>query len=173
MIKYDLAYYENMLRIYSKTAETINKIRWDWVSEIEPKTVLDYGSGIGWFKAYAPVGIDVYTYDIMPVIQTGITLRMYDLCCFWDVLEHVPDFAEIEPILALSNHVAVTLPIWHNKGDVTKWKHFKPGEHLHFMTEEIIEALFNKYGFDLLKKGQPENALRVDITSFLFKKRKV
>lgn len=167
-MRYDLAYYENMLRQYSATAEMISKIRWEWIAEFKPRTVLDYGSGVGWFKAWAPQGITVYSYDTGEYPQTGIELLMYDVTCFWDVLEHIRDFDVIEPILALSRNVAGTVPIKPEDIAFSNWKHFKPGEHLHYWTEETLTGLFGRYGFSLLKTGYPECPPRQEVLSFAY-----
>lgn len=168
---YDLDYYENMLRIYSESAGYICGVRWEFISELAPKVVLDYGCGVGWFRAYRPEGVEVYTYDIGPAPQTGLELRMYDVTCFWDVLEHITDFSVIEPVLALSRHVAVTVPIFEDDpAALSNWKHFKPGEHLHYFTPETLGALMARYGFVEKKRGQPECPPREDVWSFMFKK---
>ncbi len=170
---YDLNYYENLLKMYSKSAEQINNIRWEFISDINPKVVLDYGSGVGWFRAYRPKDVEVYSYDIGNFPQTGIELRMYDVVCFWDVVEHVPDFTILESILNLSRHVAITLPIYEeNVENLEAWKHFKPNEHLHYFTKKSLVALLNKYFFEEIKSGQPECPPRQDIWSFLFKRSK-
>lgn len=163
---YDLEYFEKMLRLNSATAEKICKIRWEWVSEVKPRTVLDYGSGVGWFRAHRPPGTEVFTFDVGPFPQTGIPLKLFDVVCFWDTLEHIPDFSKIEPILALTSWVALTLPIVD--GPLSASKHFKPGEHLHYFTEDTLSALFRKYGFRLMKKGSPECPPREEAHSFLF-----
>jgi hypothetical protein len=169
-MKYDLEYYENMLRQYSATAEQICKIRWEWISEADPKTVLDYGCGCGWFRAWRPKGVEVHTYDIGGYPQTGIELKMYDVVCFWDVLEHILDFRNIEPILALSRYVAATIPLVTDDIELYQSKHFKPSEHLHFYKKETLDALMKRYGFELVKKGTPECPPRVEITSVLYAK---
>lgn len=169
-MKYDLDYYENMLREYSKTGEKIAAIRWGWLASLNPTTVLDYGSGVGWFRAWRPKGVEVYSYDMGIYPQTGIDLIMYDVVCFWDVLEHILDFTQIEPLLALARNVAVTLPIMPEKERYDQWKHFKPGEHLHYFTAATLDALFSKYGFKMIKTGQPECPPRKDITSVLYEK---
>lgn len=169
-MKYDLEYYENMLREYSKTAEEISKIRWDWIKELDPRVVLDYGSGVGWFRAWRPKGVQVYSYDVADYPQTGVELVIYDIVCFWDVLEHISDFAVIEPILALAKNVAITLPLMPKGERFDTWKHFKPGEHLHYFTEVTLNALFSRYGFELIKAGQPECPPRKDIVSVLYAK---
>jgi len=169
---YDIEYYENMLRNYSKTAEQISEVRWRFISQLNPKTVLDYGSGVGWFRAFRPAGVSVWSYDIMPVPQTGIDLRMYDVVCFWDVLEHIPDFSRIEPVLALARHIAASLPLLPNNNpqQLSEWKHFKPGEHLHYFSHDTLSALMKTYGFVELKKGMPECPPREGIWSYLFAK---
>lgn len=174
-MKYDLDYYENMLRLYSHTAKQINEIRWKFISSLNPSTVLDYGSGVGWFRAWRPKGVKVFSHDIAPAFpQTGIDLRIYDIVCFWDVLEHIDDFRKVEPVLALAKAVAATLPIAPTESEsIGSWKHFKPGEHLHYFTERTLTSLFDKYGFRLLEKGQPECPPREDVTSFLFVRKEV
>jgi hypothetical protein len=172
MLKYDLEYFELMLRQNSKTAEEICQIRWKWIEQINPKIVLDYGSGVGWFRAWRPQGVEVFTYDIGKYPQTGIKLKIYDIVCFWDVLEHIEEFKRIEPILRIANHVALSIPLLIDEQQLSIWKHFKPGEHLHYWNQRTLDAFFEKYGFELLKKGNPECPPRVDIGSFLYERRR-
>jgi hypothetical protein len=169
-MNYGLEYYEKMLRQYSETGEEIARIRWDFISEINPRVVLDYGSGVGWFRAWRPPGVKVDSYDIGPVPQTEIRLTMYDVTCFWDVLEHIPNIEGLEPILNLSRHVALTIPIQPTNTPVNDWRHFKPMEHLNYFTQNSIQDLLGQYGFNLLKESKAECPPRTDIHSFLFKK---
>jgi len=170
---YDLNYYEKMLRLYSGTAEEINKRRWHFLkSHIQRlNTVLDYGCGVGWFRAWRPPGVKVFSFDIAMYPQTGVEIQIYDCTCFWDVLEHIPDFAAIEPILALSRFVAVSIPIPNDETGLNGWKHFKPGEHLHYFTRASLNALFNKYGFDLLLEDDFECPPRLDVSSFIYRRK--
>jgi len=171
-MKYDLEYYELMLRKYSLTAAQLAEIRWNFLSRLELKTVLDYGSGVGWFRAWRPKGVEVDTYDIADYPQTGIRFVAYDCVCFWDVLEHIPDFSEIEPALRLARNVAGSIPIKPNETDYAEWVHFKPGEHLHFWTEETLDALFRRYGFEKVCINTPECPPRHDILSFIYRENK-
>jgi hypothetical protein len=159
-----------MLRVYSRTAGHICKIRWDFVKEIDPKSVLDYGSGCGFFKAFAPQGILVDTYDIMPVPITGINQDRYDLVTFWDVLEHIPDFSVIVPVLSLCDHVAITVPVKPDDMEWKDFKHYKPLEHIHHFTDDSLISLMETFGFKLIKAATPECPPREYIHSFLFKK---
>lgn len=170
---YDIEYYENLLRIYSKTAEEISHLRWHFlVAHIKPlDKVLDYGSGVGWFRAWRPPGVTVWSYDLGLYPQTGIDIVSYDVTCFWDVLEHIRDFKELEAILALSKNVACTVPIIPEEG-LAEWKHFKPGEHLHYFTKDSLLALFDKYDFSLVVDIDVECPPRTDVMTFLFSRRK-
>lgn len=170
---YNLGYFEGMLKNYSETAKRICTIRWEFVAEANAKTVLDYGSGVGWFRAFRPNGLAVDSYDVAGYPQTGINHDQYDLMCLWDVLEHLENFTEIEVLLHKTTFVALTVPVKPEGVDIGKWKHTKPGEHLKVFTHEILDAFMDKYGYELIKKGQPECPPREDIWSFLYGKAKI
>jgi 2-polyprenyl-3-methyl-5-hydroxy-6-metoxy-1,4-benzoquinol methylase len=129
----------NLLKIHSHTASKINIIRWGWVSQYKPKTVLDYGSGVGWFKAFAPEGIKIDNYDVMPTPQTGITLNHYDLITFWDVLEHIENLDGLNNIFNMAEHIAISVPICPDDKVLYYWKHYKPEEHVNYFTINEIE----------------------------------
>jgi hypothetical protein len=168
-MKYNIEYYEKMLRQNSGSGEMIAKIRWDFISEVRPRRVLDYGSGVGWFRAWRPAGVTVDSYDILPVPQTEIKLAIYDVTCFWDVLEHIQDFGVIAPVIALSKHLAVTVPVRPPGKEYARWKHSKPSEHVNVFTSEGLSDLMSYFGFELMKEEKAECPPRTDIISFLFK----
>jgi len=57
----------------------------------------------------------------------------YAITC-WDSLEHIP---EPEKLLAqVTNWLFVSMPIYEDMADVLQSKHYKPGEHLHYFTQE-------------------------------------
>jgi hypothetical protein len=177
MFKYDINYYTNLLKIHSHTAKMINEIRWEWVKECNARSILDYGSGVGWFKAYAPKDVEVDTFDIMPTLQTGITKSEYDLITFWDVLEHINDIYSLKDIIHKANYIAASVPIIPkpmllDRKLLKTWKHYKPGEHINLFYEDSFENLFcGCWNFKLVKYGQPECPPREDIWNFLFKRR--
>lgn len=173
---YDTDYFYKMLRLYSQTAEDICERRWDFIEEgfgitADGLTVLDYGSGCGFFKAFAPAGALVDTFDLMPVPQTGITREHYDLLTFWDVLEHVPNLMDLKPIFDKADRfVAVTVPIKPDGLAWEKYKHFKPGEHIHHFQHDYLQAVMRLFGFELVLSGTPECPPREMIGSFLFRR---
>ena len=172
MIKapYDLAYWDRMLRQNTGTAQRINAIRWHFLKEFSLKAVLDYGSGVGWFRAFSSPGVEVDTYDTAAWPQTGILHDHYDLVAFWDVLEHIGNFEIIRPILSITRLVAFCMPILPKGKSLQGWKHFKPGEHLHYFTKPHLEAIFGNYEFKMLKEGYPESecGIREDIYSAVY-----
>jgi hypothetical protein len=110
----------------------------------------------------------------MPVPQTGIPENIeFDVITLWDVLEHIPDFTSLAPVLAKTRFVALSLPIKPDGKRWEQWKHFKPGEHLHYYSEDLLVALFEKYDFKLVVSGTPECPPREDVWSFIFAKKDI
>ena len=170
-IIYNLDYYENMLRMYSATSEHITKIRWNFVAETKAKYALDFGCGCGWFRAFRPGSIEVDSFDVASVPQTGILRKNYDLVCMWDVLEHIENYTHILAVLAQkTRYIALTVPIIPEGTKIEKWRHFKPYEHCSYFICSELDALFQSIGFFIVKKGQPECPPRKDIWSFLYEK---
>lgn len=171
--KYDTDYYYRMLRMYAPTGGKIAWIRWSFIDEFKPKTVLDYGSGLGFFASMAPGDVTVDTYDIGPYVTTGIKHEKYDMVCLWDVLEHLPDFSCLDEHLRFTDYVALTVPMLPDGKELLTWKHFKPGEHLHYFTNETLDSIFKIYGFTRIKSGYPECPPREDIISIVYGKRSI
>lgn len=178
MIEYDQDYYYNLLRIQASTAQMICDIRWDFIKaflspkgeELEELIVLDYGCGVGFMKAFAPKWAYVDTYDIMPVPQTGLRHDKYDLLMLYDVLEHIPDFTELLPTLMKVRHVVLSIPIKPHNIPWKAYKHFKPGEHLHYLTNGLLIYLFETFGFKLMAKEIPECPPREFVWTYMFKR---
>jgi hypothetical protein len=167
-IKYDLNYLENLLRIQARTGQLIAEIRWDFIDckKNNIKTILDYGSGVGFFRAFRPEGIEVDNYDVNPCApQTGITKKTYDLVCLWDVLEHLTAPLEFD-----SKFITITVPIKPKDILLKDWYHFKPGEHLVYFSQEYLDLIFKNFGYQRIKLGQPECPPRKDVWSILYEK---
>jgi len=169
---YNEDYYYNLLRIQTQHAAYISKVRWDFISDSNPRYVLDYGSGAGFFKAFAPSHIHVDTYDIGPYTQTGIRRKAYDVICLWDVLEHLPKIDDqLAQLFGNTRYVALTIPVLPMGKDLEKWKHRKPGEHIRDftnITDVILE--FDRLNFKCRKINTKECPPREDIYSFLFER---
>ena len=166
---YNQQYYDNMLKNYSGTAEYICRKRWEFVGQVNPKLVLDFGCGVGWFRAFAPADVKVDTYDVMPVMQTGIQHDHYDLVTFWDSMEHMTA-GYVRNALLLGDAVALTVPICPDGVDIRNWRHFKPGEHLWYPSREEVVEVIEHHGFKVVEFGQVECPPRTDVWSFLFER---
>ena len=149
----------------------MSDLRWNFIQAAldlqSASRVLDVGYGNGAFLKRAEAagmsifGIDLHTEDFgVPVVGFD-TPQDYDLVCFFDSLEHLPDFA---PIFGLNaHHVIVSIPntpsFIQTKPEC--WRHFKPGEHLHYFSRTSLDMLMRIWGFSQrVVDGFPEDALR-------------
>lgn len=132
--------------------------------------ILDIGYGNGAFLKHARAagmnifGIDVHSEDFGIPNVTFDTDLCFDLICFFDSLEHFPAF---DPIFGLrSHHTIVSIP---NTPDLiltrpAAWRHFKPGEHLHYFSRRSLGLVMDAWGFSKLTEGFPEDELRGKLT---------
>ena len=179
-IEYNRSYYDNLKKQHSNTAKVINEIRWNFVKDIPFKNVLDYGCGCGELSLFSPEKVSVDSYDIgmlngSSYPQTGITRQYYDLTFFNDVIEHVDwvNSPDENMIKAFNNtaYICISVPVWSGlMENVHTWKHYKPGEHLYYFSEDSVIDFFIKRNMSLIKRGYPECPPRQDIFSGIFKK---
>jgi hypothetical protein len=114
--------------------------------------LLDVGYGTGAFvRAAEEAGFDAFGYDLHRVacnvreIDIGKDDSFWDVVTCFDSLEHFADFEIVRPLLHRARHVLVSLPLappgfpWERH-----WKHYKPGEHLHFFTADSLCSLIDK-----------------------------
>lgn len=175
---YDSDYYENLLHMYAGSAKEIAQVRWGWVSEVCATTILDYGAGLNFITIFAPAGTDIDSFDIghiddNPYPQTGIRHEHYDLIFFNDVVEHVdwdnaPDL-RMEEMFSRTDWISVSIPILPDGLPLKEWKHYKPGEHLIYFSEESLDEFFKERGFEKVKSGHPECPPRADVLSVLYR----
>ncbi len=178
IFKYDNQFWKVMKELNIKTAKRINEVRWDFVKEIKPKIVLDYGAGLDLLRKYAPKEVTVDTFDIgsYPIKYTGIRHKFYDLIFFCDILEHLPDFRVLDDIFDKTEHVFISIPILPPNRSLENCYHliFDSVVHLHFFTKESLNLFFEARRFKLIKSGYPEVecGIREDIYTALYKKEK-
>jgi hypothetical protein len=152
--------------------QEMSRIRWDFIQKnlnLAPGSkVLDVGYGNGSFLKYAQAhgGADIYGIDLhgedfgVPEVQFGTAIE-FDLVCFFDSLEHFDNF-DLPHSLQTKN-VIVSIP---NAPDFLlkapqDWRHYKPGEHLHYFSHESLDlCLFHAGLKHKIVEGYPEDALR-------------
>lgn len=151
--------------------EEMSAIRWNFIQQslhlASGSRILDVGYGNGAFLMHARrhdmavFGLDVHGEDFgIPTVSYD-TADAFDLVCFFDSLEHLPDFGCLFGLRAAA--VAVSLP---NRPEQLLhapqcWRHYKPGEHLHYFSHASLDALMRKWGLPVrVASGFPEDALR-------------
>lgn len=174
---YDDAY----IRPYNALhTEEMSKVRWDFIDEIlelDPGSkILDIGYGNGAFLKYVQkLGMDVYGIDVhgqdygIKEVTYDVDIE-YDLVCFFDSLEHLPSFS---PLFQLNmKNMVVSIPFVPPffLGSPLSWKHYKPGEHLHYFSPNslsyLVSLLGGKYSLELMEDGFPEDDLRGKFYTF-------
>lgn len=166
-VRYDGAYAH---QYDSRPVREMSEVRWQFIQShlrLPPGSrVLDVGYGNGAFLKRAREagmtihGIDVHTEDFgIPTVDFDTDLT-FDLVCFFDSIEHFPVF---EPIFQLAaRHVIVSIPntpatILSNP---RAWRHYKPGEHLHYFSRKSLDLLMRQWGLTKVTDGYPEDQLR-------------
>jgi len=146
-------------------------LRWNfiqhWLALTAGSRILDIGYGNGAFLKFARRrGMDVFGLDVhgedfgVPTLVRGAA-GGFDLICFFDSLEHLPAF---EHLFALRpSAVIVSIPDVPDYLLETPrhWRHYKPGEHLHYFSRRSLDLLMRKWGLTTkLADGCPEDDLR-------------
>ena len=155
----------------ARPVKAMSEVRWNFIQSHLNLPVnsrlLDIGYGNGAFLKHAQAagmriyGIDIHSEDFgIPHVNFDTPL-VFDLICFFDSLEHFPDFS---PIFKLrSRHVIVSIPNTPSFVLTTPqaWRHFKPGEHLHYFSRKSLDNLMRDWGFShKVTEGFPEDELR-------------
>ncbi|HHJ1397650.1 TPA: methyltransferase domain-containing protein [Pseudomonas aeruginosa] len=87
----------------------------------------------------------------------------------WDSLEHVPDPETL--VRSVGEWVFVSMPVYMSQYDCLRSKHYKPGEHLYYWTQNGLIAWFARHGFGCVEINERESELgREGITSFAFRR---
>lgn len=111
--------------------------------------LLDVGYGTGAFvRTASTAGFEAYGCDVHGV-DRGIQEKPlvsedeWDAVTFFDSLEHFPDLEVIRQLSRRAKVIVVSLPKTPRFfPECKKWRHYKPGEHLHYFTEGSLKRLF-------------------------------
>lgn len=136
--------------------------------------VLDIGIGSGQFIRSRPntFGMDVNPKAKLWLKSQGLaadSLEGYSGFTFWDVLEHIDVPQAYFKHMEKGSYLFTSLPIFDDLNKVRESKHYKPGEHLYYWTEQGFINWMAEYRFRLLESSRFEsNAGRENIGSFAF-----
>lgn len=156
---------------YKRQSELLQALRLGFVTAAhgrEVNTLLDCGYGNGAFMTFAKqhvpyvygvdvTGINVPNCYIMPEFVKA------DVTTFFDAFEHIPDLSFIKELH--TETVVISLPWCHLLTEgvewfETKYKHFKPDEHLHHFNEHSLAALMSHYGWQSIALSSHEDIVR-------------
>lgn len=148
----------------------MSELRWNfiqrWLRLADGSRILDIGYGNGAFLKFARQhGMEVFGFDVhdedfgIPALDHGVA--GFDLICFFDSLEHLPAFEHL--FVLHPSAVIVSIPDAPDFLLETprEWRHFKPGEHLHYFSRHSLDLLMCEWGLTTkLVEGFPEDDLR-------------
>jgi 2-polyprenyl-3-methyl-5-hydroxy-6-metoxy-1,4-benzoquinol methylase len=180
-VAYDAAYLQHYKELEgTPIARALNAGRCAMLARVALRDarVLDVGVGSGLFLTVArDAGYDVRGYDVNP--QAVLDLRArdlyaddfaeFDVVTFWDSLEHIEDPGAAISRIKRGAVAIVALPVFDDLTRIRESKHYKPGEHLYYWTEQGFVDWMSHYGFRLLERSHHEvEAGREGIAAFAF-----
>lgn len=123
-------------------------------------TLLDYGCASGAFHRANRNGFITSGYDINPhygyhaIPDSGV-----DILTMWDVIEHLHNPAELIQKFK-AKYLFLCTPNVDAAGELAEWKHYRPGEHLHYFNLKSLTELLNQNGYRVLEHNFTEGAIR-------------
>ena len=185
-IVYGKAYFEKYVR-YEKTelGQRLNQFRIDLVNKYSDGNVIDFGCGCGTFiKARGRVvtqGYEIISEAIDWLQENHIFFDPYEFVegkrryiasmSFFDSFEHIENFENA--ICYVNNYVFISMPIYRNAEHVLTSKHYRPGEHFWYFTEDGLKHVMQGNGFHCVEISGVESELgREDILTFVFARTK-
>lgn len=160
----------------SEIAAAINAARIALVARHYAGRVCDIGVGSGAFVASRPdtVGFDVNPRAVEWLRSRGLWAAPGNNFCaytFWDVIEHLPTPVDYLGLVPLQGLVFVSLPIFDDLRAIRTSRHYRPGEHLYYFTDQGFRNWMGLHGFALLETNTAEtDAGRDSIRSYAFKR---
>ncbi len=98
------------------------------------------------------------------IFHLPAAIAHYHIITFYDSLEHFPSLDFLGTLAA--DYLVISLPWchWNERGwwqpEFRTWKHFKPGEHLHYFNDVSLKKLLKHHGFLCLHAGNVEDGIR-------------
>lgn len=175
-VAYDQQYFDHYRDLAgTPIARALNEGRRSMVERHWQGPVLDVGIGSGEFLASSPegsCGVDVNPCAVEMLKATGRyadDVSAFRAVTFWDSLEHI-DAPEIYlKRIPRGAFVFVAIPIMADIAKVRESKHYKPGEHLYYFTEQGFVDWMALYGYRLLEISTHEmDAGRESIGAYAF-----
>ena len=141
-------------------------------------TVLDFGAGDGAFLREARSwGFDAKGFEVIRSAADALAAEglydddpgMFDAVTAWDSIEHMDDPGRMLRRITRGALFCCSLPIFGDLRGIRHSKHYRPGEHLLYFTDEGFVDWMKRYGFRLLERSDHEvKAGRESIGAYAF-----
>ena len=116
--------------------------------------ILDIGYGNGSFlRKAAKAGFDTFGNDVhgadygvreVPLVEAAN--GSWDVVTFFDSLEHFSDLSLPRAIASRARVVVISIPCRPDGFPAHKeWRHYRPGEHLHYFSRYSLELFFSEH----------------------------
>lgn len=141
--------------------------------------MLDIGYGNGSFLRVAQAaGLEAFGHDLhqrKDGIRRGDLSNPYTIITMFDSLEHFSCFDQLQ---LRSQHLIVSIPerpTWPIE-QLPMWRHFKPGEHIHYFSQQSLIALAYRLGYafshfqvleDVARTPQPGTSINIGTYHFI------
>lgn len=161
-------------RDVSAMGDLLTSARCHFVRGFWPGELVDIGIGGGKFCESADAyGFDVNSDAIDWLEENGRYRNPYttpvEAVTCWDSLEHIPDPAAL--LACVRKWLFVSIPIFKNADHCLQSRHYKPGEHIWYFTEEGFLLWCAEQRFELIAKTDIESRLGRDgIMTFSFRR---
>lgn len=166
-----VSYDQQYVKASSKTNVAMAYMRLGWLSAFLPYdklkelNVVDIGSGTGVLASvFAQICKTVKKYDLTGETISEEELRTtdWDLVVLNDVLEH---YDNIDDLFALKwRYCFLSFPETPETTtfeELTKWRHFRPNEHIYHLHEIGVRGWAQKMGAEVLATSNFEDILRL------------
>ena len=170
-LKAVVSYDENYAKKYDDMPHfEMSRLRADFVEKSFPvgkiHKVLDVGHANGAFvkemiaRSYDAFGTDLHGIDFgVPEVDL-MGPETFDLVTFFDSLEHFENVRQ--PLHKSNRFVLVSVPNTPPNLEkfIDSWRHFRPGEHLHYFNLRSLTLLMKEFGFELTGYSFVEDQIR-------------
>lgn len=155
------------------------RARVDFVARHWNGVLVDVGIGSGAFieardaKGHQTIGFDVCPQAIEWLLARNKIADPYrfehNALCFWDVLEHIPNFPTL--LANVTQWVFVSIPIFTDCDHVLRSKHLRCDEHVWYFTSRGLNSVMRWLGFECVEYNDMESQIgREDIGTFAFRR---
>lgn len=127
--------------------------------------LLDVGYGNGAFASLAQrAGYEVFGYEVhgqdFGIPHAEMDYHYWDVVTFFDSLEHFSDLSFLGSLQAKCLMISIPNRPRGFPEVCKKWRHFKPGEHLHYFNLRSLEILLTR--MQCVWSGHLEDIVRVN-----------